>query len=286
MVFERLQENPAAFLFCSGLEINIYPGESYSNIFRSIIDPMNNTGMLISPGREKGEPELPATGLLLINPAEADAGLRLAQKKGGRQHFLYNSRLALIPAVPPAEPFFLAGPAVGAPMAVLALEKLVALGARRMIVYGWCGSLNETLGIGDVMLPTWAISAEGTSAHYPLKTRPESHASTRQRLIDGLTAQGLTVRAGPVWTTDAPYRESVAQVRQLGKEGVLGVDMEFSALAAAAAFRGIQLTAVLLVSDELWSGAWNPGFRNKGFKKKSTAILHFLADFCSEISAS
>jgi uridine phosphorylase len=246
---------------------------------------MNNTGMIISPGREKGEPDLPAAGLLLVNPAEADAGLRLAQKKGGRQHFLYNSRLALVPAAPPAEPFFLAGPAVGSPMAVLAMEKLVALGARRIIVYGWCGSLSETLHIGDVMLPTWAVSGEGTSAHYPLKARPESHAFTRQLLSDGLSTQGLTVRAGPVWTTDAPYRESVARVKQLSGQGILGVDMEYGALAAAAAFRGLELTAVLLVSDELWSGTWKPGFRNKGFKKKSKAILHFLADFCADLSS-
>ena len=119
-----------------------------------------------------------------------------------------------------------------------------------------------------------------------MNSRPESQASTRQLLADGLTAQGLTVRTGPVWTTDAPYRESIAQVRLLGGQGILGVDMEYGALVAAAAFRKIELTAVLLVSDELWSGKWNPGFRTKGFKKKSSVILHFLADFCSRLSSS
>ena len=170
-------------------------------------------------------------------------------------------------------------------MAVLTLEKLVALGARRIIAYGWCGSISETFGIGDLLLPTWAKSDEGTSLHYPGSPQPESHAPTRQFLADILTAKGLTVRAGPVWTTDAPYRESVAQVRQLGGQGILGVDMEFAALVAAATFRKVKLTAVLLVSDELWSGKWNPGFRTKGFKKKSSTILHFLADFCAGLSS-
>ncbi|KPK00369.1 MAG: hypothetical protein AMJ60_01510 [Desulfobacterales bacterium SG8_35] len=247
---------------------------------------MYDTGMIINPARENGEPVLPAAGLLLINPADAEAGLRLAKNRNGRQHFLYNSRLALIPAAPPAGSFFLAGPSVGAPMAVLTLEKLVALGARRIIVYGWCGSLSETLHIGDLLLPTWAHSSEGTSMHYPLNSRPESHAPTRQILAERLTAQGLTVRSGSVWTTDAPYRESIAQVRQLGGQGVLGVDMEYGALVAAAAFRKIELTAVLLVSDELWSGNWHPGFRTKNFKKKSSTVLHFLADFCSRLSTS
>jgi uridine phosphorylase len=244
-----------------------------------MIELMNDSGMIINPGREKGDPELPAAGMLLINPAEAEAGQRLGKKRAGRQHFLFNSRLSLIPAAHPAGSFFIAGPAVGAPMAVLTLEKLVALGAHRIIAYGWCGSLSDNLHIGDVLLPTWAVSNEGTSAHYPVTSRPESHETTRQLLSDQLTAQGLTVRTGPIWTTDAPYRESGDQVSRLGEQGVLGVDMEYAALVAAAAFRKIELTAVMLVSDELWSGKWKPGFRTKDFREKSRDILNYLTEF-------
>ena len=241
---------------------------------------MHDTDMIITPGRDKDEPELPAAGMLLINPGEAAAGFQLAKSRGGQFHFLFNSRLVLIPANKSSSPLFIAGPAVGAPMAVLTLEKLIALGARRIIVYGWCGSLHDTVHTGDVLLPTWAISDEGTSNHYPLSSRPESHANTRQLLVDLLAAAGHTVHCGPLWTTDAPYRESVRQVQRLGGEGVLGVDMEYAALVTAAAFRKVELTAVLLVSDELWSGTWNPGFRSKDFKKKSSEIIRFLADFC------
>jgi len=245
---------------------------------------MNDTGMIINPSREKGDPDLPAAGMLLINPSEALAGMRLAKERGGRQYFLYNSRLTLVPELPPAGAFFLAGPAVGAPMAVLTLEKLVVLGARRIIVYGWCGSLNNTLAIGDLLLPTWGVSDEGTSEHYPVSGRPESHAHTRQLLAESLKSQGMTVQTGPLWSTDAPYRESLEQVKRHDNKGVLGVDMEFAALVSAAAFRKVELTAVLLVSDELWSGTWKPGYRTKNFKKKSREILHYLADFCGELS--
>jgi purine-nucleoside phosphorylase len=246
---------------------------------------MRDTEMIINPGREKGEPELPAAGMLLVNPAEAAAGLRLAKSRGGQIHFLFNSRLVHIPGNEDCGPFFIAGPSVGAPMAVLTLEKLIALGARHIIVFGWCGSLCDTVRIGDVLLPTWAIRDEGTSAHYPLGFRAESPADTRQLLVDLLAAHGMVVHAGPIWTTDAPYRESVHQVERLRGQGVLGVDMEYGALVTAAAFRNISLTAVLLVSDELWTGTWNPGFRAKDFKKKSSGILHLLADFCAGLHA-
>ena len=244
---------------------------------------MSDTEMIINPSRDAGDPELPPHGLLLVNPAEAKAGLHLAKENGGQQKFLFNSTLVLLPNNGPSGSAFIAGPAVGAPMAVLTLEKLIALGARQIIVYGWCGSLSNTLHIGDVLLPTWAKSDEGTSAHYPVNGRPESHAPTRQTLSEGLAAQGLTTLSGPIWTTDAPYRESSAQVKQLSEQNILGVDMEYAALIAAAAFRKVELTAVLLVSDELWSGKWNPGFRAKDFKKKSKQVLHFLVDFCSAL---
>ena len=61
----------------------------------------------------------------------------------------------------------LAGPMLGAPQTVLVLERMIALGARKFIALGWCGSLRSDVRIGDIVLPSGAISEEGTSAHYP-----------------------------------------------------------------------------------------------------------------------
>jgi len=242
----------------------------------------NMSDMLINPCRSKGEPELVGYGLLLINPSEAQAGFTMAENLAGRRHFLFNSRLTQIPANRAADTFFMAGPAVGAPMAVLTLEKLIALGGTKFIVYGWCGSLHTSLQTGDVLLPTWALSDEGTSAHYPVPDRPESCRQTRNLIKQGLATRGHSVIAGPVWTTDAPYRESRQKIKALGDQGILGVDMEFAALNGVAAFRNVELTGVLLVSDELFHEQWKPGFGNKAFKKKSKNILDFLVKFCRE----
>ncbi len=236
--------------------------------------------MLINPCRAKGEPELAGYGLLLINPSEAHAGLTMAKNLAGQNHFLFNSRLTQIPANKPEDTFFMAGPAVGAPMAVLTLEKLIALGGTKFIAYGWCGSLHTSLQTGDVLLPTWAISDEGTSAHYPVQGRPESCRQTRSLMEQGLAAQGHNVISGPVWTTDAPYRESRQKIKTLGDQGILGVDMEFAALNGVAAFRNVELTGVMLVSDELFHEHWKPGFGNQSFKAKSKAILNYLVEFC------
>ena len=57
---------------------------------------------------------------------------------------------------------------------------------------------------------------------------------------------------------------------------MLGVDMEFSALCTVAAFRGISLGALFVVSDMLWTKNWKPGFGLTEFKKSSRELIDKL----------
>lgn len=240
----------------------------------------DKNGMMINPGRSAGEPTLPETGILFLNPGEAVHGARVAEELGGRRHFLFNSNLFVIPPRDDEKSFFVAGPAVGAPMAVLSLEKLVALGARRFLVFGWCGSLTSRLVVGDALLPTWGASEEGVSQHYPLAGRPESSPEIRRILTAYFGAADIPSVEGPIWTTDAPYRESKEKVCEYGGRKIMGVDMEFSALCTVAAFRGVEMAAVSLVSDELWRKSWAPGYKGKSFKKRCRQVVRLLVDCC------
>ncbi len=180
---------------------------------------------------------------------------------------------------------FWAGPAVGAPMAVICLEKLIALGASRIIVCGWCGSLQSDLGVGELVLPTWAISEEGTSGHYPMEGRSESSPRLREALKDFCVSTGKVFREGPIWTTDALYRETREKVVRYGGEGILAVDMECSALMQVAAFRQVELAAVLMVSDLLWQDPWQPAFQSKEFRRRSQGLVADLMRCVSGLAA-
>ena len=195
---------------------------------------------------------------------------------GSTRHFLFNSNLHIILESLAGNSVFLAGPAVGAPMAVMTLEKLIALGAKKVIVCGWCGSLQSGLEIGDILLPTWGVSEEGTSSHYPIKGRAGSFPSLRETVAGYLRQNNFASQEGPIWTTDAPYRETRAQVAGYAEKAILGVDMEFNALATVATYRAIELAAVFLVSDEPWRSEWQPGFRNKAFMTKNKQVLKCL----------
>lgn len=233
---------------------------------------------IITPKRLKNDPRLPATGLLLINPAEADYGIKHAIQLGGKRHAIFNSKLAVF--TNETSGFFVAGPSVGAPMAVMTLEKLIALGAQNIIVYSWCGSLQEHIKIADIFLPTWGYSEEGTSAHYPIKEEPAATPELRNEIVAFLETKGLVPQQGPIWTTDAPFRETRQKVEKLQKQGIAAVDMEYTALNTVSTFRNVNLDAVMLFSDELWRAKWSPGFTKKSFRQKSHAIIELLVDFC------
>jgi len=231
---------------------------------------------ILNPERSKGDPELPATGILAVNPSDANALTAYAGQFGLKRSFLFNSSLYS------SDSLFLAGPAVGAPMAVLCLEKLIALGAKNIILYGWCGSLQENLHAMDVLIPTHAVSEEGTSNHYRTEDHPIHPSSIlSDMLCIALSDKGIAMHQGPVWTTDAPYRETRQKVTEYGEQGIVAVDMEYSALCTVAAFRRVELAAVMLVSDELYRLPWKPNFSLKKFKQRSRELLTLLCEIAS-----
>jgi len=162
---------------------------------------------------------------------------------------------------PEAYPFSVVTSPMGAPMAVMLLEQLIALGVQHFVYVGFCGALAPAYHIGDSFIPSHAIREEGTSYHYlPAHVIPQSSTLLNASLQAAAQVHGLSVGVGPIWTTDAPYRETPEKIRQFQDAGVHAVDMEMAALFAVAQYRGCDLTALLVVSDECYHPIWKPGF--------------------------
>lgn len=221
---------------------------------------------IIEPRRGKRSPELGPVALLAAT--EPDVGA-LRSRLGfdsdlGRR--LYISRLYPFSESLPG--ICLAGPLVGAPYAVMIAETLIAWGARRLVFLGWCGALSESVSIGDLVLPTSALIDEGTSRHYaPDASESTASAALVQALSEAGAAAGIGVRPGVLWTTDAPFRETREKVLAYQRRGALAVEMECSALFTVGAFRAVDVAALLVVSDDLSSLNWNPGFKDPRFAR-------------------
>jgi uridine phosphorylase len=166
--------------------------------------------------------------------------------------------------------YFLAGPILGAPMSVMALEILMGGGAENVVFAGFAGSIAPELKPGDLFVPSRALSSEGTSAHYPAPLVPE--AALHDRLALALGGDAGTASEGCVWSTDAPMRE-IPEVRAAFRDrGAVAVDMVTSALFAAAGFRGKALAAALLVTDEFTQDGWREGFGEPDFRRNLAAL--------------
>jgi len=159
--------------------------------------------------------------------------------------------------------------ALGAPLAVIALECLIASGAKEILVLGFCGSLNPRYRMMDVVSVSKALSEEGTSRHYFSRNRIfRPSALLKNRIENFLRQQTLPFRSGTCVSTDAFYRETESWLEQKQRKKIDLVDMETSAVFALAKFHRIQAAALMIVSDELWSKAWKKEFRSPELDEK------------------
>ena len=179
----------------------------------------------------------------------------------------------------------IAGPMIGAPHAVMVLEKLIALGAQKVLFFGWCGSLQLKIQIGDFVIPDRAVIGEGTSPYYPIAEEcPTISSAIETAISESLERRSLPFHKGAVWSTDAPYRETREKVLALQEDGILGADMEMSALLTVGQFRKVDVGALLVVSDELGSLKWRPGFSSSKFKASRKVAAEVLKEVCLTIS--
>ncbi len=240
---------------------------------------------IISPMRTKSDLEVGPDVLMVMGTSDLDYFVSLKQGKNFARvemgfFNLYQVKDGLDIS------FTLAGSFLGAPQAVMGMEMIIPLGVKRIWVFGWCGSLDPTLRIGDLVIPTSGISEEGTSQHYPIGEMPlTTDTALNEILAEALEKEGQTFRRGKVWTTDAPFRETPSKVKEFQNRGVLAVDMEMSALMTLAIFRNIKLTGLLVVSDELFDLKWNPGFSSPEFQKGLGFAREFLFKLVERLSS-
>jgi len=157
----------------------------------------------------------------------------------------------------------LVGPAMGAPIAGMVLEQLISGGARKIIVLGFAGSIDPSLKIGDLVLVKEAISDEGTTQNYfpDLKTVLASEALLAATASE-MGLRGEKIQAGNVVSTDGFFRETREKIERFRRQGAIAIEMELSALYAIARYRGVELLGMAIISDEMFGGKWNSGFKS------------------------
>jgi uridine phosphorylase len=158
----------------------------------------------------------------------------------------------------------------GSPMTAELAEEFVAMGVKRMILMTWGGLLQPDLKPGDIIVIDRAIRDEGTSYHYlPPAKYVDADSNLADQLVDAIQARSVQCSRGVTWTTDAPFRETVDEIRQYQSEGVKTVEMESAGLFTIGQVRNVPTVSVVVGMDSLADFRWQvPEDLNK--------ILHSL----------
>jgi uridine phosphorylase len=154
-----------------------------------------------------------------------------------------------------------------APYAAADLEFVISAGAQQIVFLNGAGSLRADLPVGSLLLPEGLLREEGTSFHYcPADVELSTSKTLNGRILAAADKLGIELVRGRHWTTDAIYRETWTKVERYRALGIHSVDMELSALAGVAHYRGCELSAMLVVTDILershtWAGTESVRFQ-------------------------
>ncbi len=146
---------------------------------------------------------------------------------------------------------------VGAPACVAGFEEIIAMGAKKFVLFGSCGVLDDDKVKDSIIIPISAVRDEGTSYHY-VAPSPEIEADTHsiQILENVLISCGYPYVKGKTWTSDAIYRETIPVIQERRQEGCLVVEMECASMLAVAKYRHIPFIQFLYGADNLTSDTW------------------------------
>lgn len=129
------------------------------------------------------------------------------------------------------------------------------IGATKYIMFGSCGTLDQAITAGKLIVPTYAYRDEGFSYHY---AEAEDYIQIRNaektaRFFDEL---GLPYVMGRTWTTDGIYRETSGNMKKRKFEGCIAVDMECAGVQAVCNYRELDFYDFLISGDLLDAPDW------------------------------
>jgi len=162
----------------------------------------------------------------------------------------------------------------GGPNIAALVEELSAFGVKECVLWGYCGGIDPTVRIGDILIIKKAFREEGISYHYMAEMSTYVSSNWFTPWLERTQPYGF--RQGTIWTLDAIYRETESKVQRHKKRGISGVDMEVASFYAVCRYRNVRAIAFLVVSDVFYGTQWISGFHRSEFKSGVAKLTDFI----------
>jgi purine-nucleoside phosphorylase len=155
-------------------------------------------------------------------------------------------------------PVSVQGSGMGQPsLAIYVNELFSEYDVQSVVRVGTCGALVESVALRDVLIASGACTNSGINriTFEGLDYAPVADFGLLRAAFDAASAlPEVTTHVGLIFSTDSFYNPRPELVARMAEYGVLGVEMETSALYTLAAKHGRRALAVNTVSDHIVTG--------------------------------
>ena len=155
------------------------------------------------------------------------------------------------------KPVSIMGSGMGMPsISIYAHELFDHYDVQKIVRVGTCGSLQEGMGLGDLVLATAAStdSSMNRQRFHRWDYSASADFEMAQSVVNAAAAHGIPVRAGEVFATDYFYHPDPDFIDKVTAMGILALDMESAALYALARQHGKKALTLLTVTDVISTG--------------------------------
>jgi uridine phosphorylase len=200
--------------------------------------------------------EVGAAAILVGDPGRIE---RIAEHMSDVQFIPENRGLKTITGTRDGQRITVSAFGMGAPIATIVLHELHALGIQTFLRIGTAMAVRPAK-LGDFVLAEGAMRAEGTSNSYaPLGFPAIADFELNTELRDRLVTSGRPWHAGIFGTYDGFYtemfglsgerREMIGKLKEdIARLGLVGTDMETSALLVAARILGVRASTLCVAT--------------------------------------
>ena len=154
---------------------------------------------------------------------------------------------------------------IGCPSAAIVVEELARVGAEVFIRVGTTGALQPEIEMGDIVVATAAVRADGASRCYmPLEFPAVADFDVTTALVEAARKLKQRVHFGPVLSSDVFYGDA-ENLRLWSRYNVLSVEMESSVIFVIANLKRLRAGTILAVDGNpllgIGKGEFEPGER-------------------------
>lgn len=184
---------------------------------------------------------------LVIVCGEPDRANRIAALFDHAELVSENREYRLFTGAYKGVPVSVCSTGIGAPSMIIAIEELKQCGVTHVVRVGSAGAMQSGIGLGELIVAEGAVRDEGGSKSYVEASYPAYASFSLLNALDNyLASQTNAYHFGVVRSHDSFYTDDEEAIcHYWNKKGILGADMETSALFAVGRLRGLEVASIL-----------------------------------------